>query len=85
MSFSARTRLELAMRKARCYDPKFKDLITEASKSPDIDIKIECFKQWAEETDEFRKQAERELGADFKPTWNWRSMPEEKAIEILKI
>lgn len=84
MRLSALERLELAMNRAGCLSKIPKDLIKEASLANDVDIKIEMFRQWADETEEVRKKAQEELGEDFNPVWNWRAMPEEKAIAILK-
>lgn len=85
MKSSARFRLENALANVGCRYKVPRNLIKQASLSNDIDIKIECFNQWAKETEEFKKQAERELGDEFRPYRGWRDMPVEKAIEILEV
>ena len=79
MRYSAKTRLEIALQKAGCRYDVPEELIEEASNSNNIDIKIACFNQWAEETEEMKK----EIRGDLPITYNYRKMPREKAIAIL--
>ena len=85
MTGSAKFRLEQALASVGCKNEISDELIEEASKSVDLDIKIECFRQWAKETEEFKKKAELELGDEFRTYYGWRDMPVEKAIEILEV